>query len=671
MSRPSLLLEIGAGALPAPNPPSVVSATWAPAVYVPPPIPVPGSLTGHATADGTRLTWAAVATASPVYAVERAPDSNGAPGAWAEVGRTTAAEYSASLPGATTFWWRVRAVSFGRASAYTAALAVTTRSAVPIQSETAPAGPHTGLQWYQPSARVTRLWNGEQWLPIADRSVRAAGSNLVSNPTFGHNTALTPENSVLSTGAMATDYWLAQTSAYHSIIVEAGNGVRQILIRLRSDVTLPANLPYTSAEVHSSDFFDVMPSRKYRIKGKASCLRNAAPPAGVNVIHRTNIYWYKQDGSFISETPIDFVNTFAENIVIDHELTAPSNAAKAKFLMMAFVNNTAGTAASPGGGLWCDARWFNVGLHLVNNLDTEIEDGTNYGRFGLDDGVMFNGVRRQGMRIPGSNHRPGDLRNQHQLQIGGRTAKVPTSLSYSATAGSPATATISSTAFTMRAGGTNIGYNAASVGVTGTGGSTVRFFLYFDDASYAGGTPALVATTDGNVIYDSLGRLYCGHVDVVFPTSGTSDGSGGGGGPSCVDWNAVLPDGRLVRELQPGDLVPCWNRDPLRPGVEWVPLRSIGFGIEECCTLVTADGRGRITQSVSTPMDLPDGRIVRTPEMLGELALPLDGLVWSPVVAVIPAGVRRVVKPDLGDRMFFAGDTAEQAMATHNNTVKP
>jgi hypothetical protein len=120
-----LLVELGAGALPAPNPLVPAAASWAPAVYVPPPVPVPGSFAAAGTIGGMALSWTAAAAASAQYAVERAPDTAGAPGAWVEVARVTELSYAVNAAAGTKYWWRVRTFSFGRASVYTSAEAAT------------------------------------------------------------------------------------------------------------------------------------------------------------------------------------------------------------------------------------------------------------------------------------------------------------------------------------------------------------------------------------------------------------------------------------------------------------------------------------------------------------------------------------------------------------------
>lgn len=116
--------------------------------------------------------------------------------------------------------------------------------------------------------------------------------------------------------------------------------------------------------------------------------------------------------------------------------------------------------------------------------------------------------------------------------------KFTGAITYSAAAGTPATATISVGAGQLLIGNTPVSYNAMSAAVSGTAGTTVAFHLYVDDATFSGGTKTLVATTNGNDVYASNARVWIGTCEVTFPTSGTGSGGGrpgGGGGYGNVD----------------------------------------------------------------------------------------------------------------------------------------
>jgi hypothetical protein len=172
------------------------------------------------------------------------------------------------------------------------------------------------------------------------------------------------------------------------------------------------------------------------------------------------------------------------------------------------------------------------------NLDTHVTDGSTYGR--LLGSQLSSGAHK--LTVAGSGARVGDQRNLPQIATMNLRYKWTGAITYSAA--SNGTATISVGAATVPIGSLNISYNAMSVGVTGTAGTSVTYFLYFDDAAYAGGAKTLVATTDGTTVYQNDGRVWVGTVTVAYPSSGTTSGSGGSGGgggtppppPGAGDW---------------------------------------------------------------------------------------------------------------------------------------
>lgn len=184
-----------------------------------------------------------------------------------------------------------------------------------------------------------------------------------------------------------------------------------------------------------------------------------------------------------------------------------------------------------------------------------------------------------------------------------------------------------------------------------------------------------VRTTQGNSQALSLKvSIYNYNVSANDPgsNSGTTE-SGSGGGfvpvdptPWCVDYETtVLPDGRYVRDLRVGDLVEAVD---VRTGLtEWVPLRAMGIGYEDCYYVRTS--HGEVIQSKSTPMDMRDGSVARTPELGGKELLQREAG-WE-VAQIEFLGMRKVCKPDFGNRMFFAGTRPNATIATHNIQYKP
>lgn len=153
-------------------------------------------------------------------------------------------------------------------------------------------------------------------------------------------------------------------------------------------------------------------------------------------------------------------------------------------------------------------------------------------------------------------------------------------------------------------------------------------------------------------------------------SGGGTPGTGGGGSTvppfECVDWETtVLPDGRYVRDLKAGDLVECV--DVATGHRDMAPLRAMGIGNEDCYLVSTCNAA--IIQSASTPMDMRDGSVLRTPDLDGqELLTHAHG--WQRA-SIRFIGRRKVCKPDFGNRMFFAGIAPNRTLATHNVQWKP
>ena len=152
--------------------------------------------------------------------------------------------------------------------------------------------------------------------------------------------------------------------------------------------------------------------------------------------------------------------------------------------------------------------------------------------------------------------------------------------------------------------------------------------------------------------------------DASSGTSGTTPppggGGGGGGGGYCVDYDSMLPDGRYLRDVAVGDLIECVDMVTGERSMQ--PLLAISVGLEDCYRVMTI--HGEVVQSKSTPMDFPDGSIVRTPDLTGlELLTHAHGFESCTITLV---GECVVLKPDLGNRMFFTGVRADSTIATHN-----
>lgn len=376
----------------------------------------------------------------------------------------------------------------------------------------------------------------------------------------------------------------------------------------------------------------------------AQCrVRNFA--LGANGSASLAIWFYDSAGAFLSGGAVAgwAASGTGEWRRVAGVATAPANAAQCKV----------GCEVPPGhsAGFWCfdEFRKFRPDFVLLP-----------------DDLVGDTLGRRIGLRRPGSGHRIGDNRNLPQIMVGNGRAKVATTITYTASAGEPATATISVGAFTVITGSVSVAYSASSVGVSGTGGTSVTYFLYMDDPAYAGGARTLVATTNGNDVYSADGRIYIGSCAVTFPTSGT--GGGDGGRIECIAFGQFIAEDVAIEDARPGTLFHCIDY----PSGQSRPFRRRLQAVEHSiapCVRIETDGGAALVCSVTTPFDLPEGGTVFAPDMLGHQVLTDLGI--ETVVSVTDAGNRCVAHIHLGGISFAAGEDPAHRIYSHNQTQKP
>lgn len=303
----------------------------------------------------------------------------------------------------------------------------------------------------------------------------------------------------------------------------------------------------------------------------------------------------------------------------------------------------------------------NARLSWLAGID-DTPDGTLYGRTSQTDLVS----NRIGLNIKGSRRILGGARNSRASMVAGFNSVRSTTALTANSSGQ-----ISVNAHNVEISGETVTYNAVTNAIVGATVG-VTYVVYTLDPFLDGGTRTYYTQTSIlSAQQAGEGAVHIGNVTI--PSSGTGTGGGDGTGDPdnwCVDWDTVLPDGRLVRELSLGDLVECINVHTGETGM--FPLLGMGFGEEDCYRLVTKELHS-IIQSKSTPMDLPDGRIMQTPEMFGHPVYATIG--GEPILTLVAdlqyLGLRRVVKPDFGNRMFFAGESADKCLATHNAYNKP
>ena len=295
----------------------------------------------------------------------------------------------------------------------------------------------------------------------------------------------------------------------------------------------------------------------------------------------------------------------------------------------------------------------------VDPTKTQVMGGTAPNVYAIagNDVLVSGGYNRIGLRVAGSGQQIADQRNVPPIATANLRSKWSgQTISYSATAGTPATATISVTAASLLNGGSPIPYNAMSVGVSGTGGNTVTYYLYCDDAAYAGGAQTLVATTTGSDIYGSNSRVYVGSCAVTFPTSGSGSGSGSGGGGACVVVGAFGPSGRFDRDTACVD-TPTGA----------VRVRNLKTSHQKC---VRVEYNNATILTCSEDAPLMDGaRKVFAVDALGEILDTSEGP--SRVCSVESVGIKEVVSIDAGDVAYYAADNPDGPFALHHNKIIP
>jgi hypothetical protein len=367
---------------------------------------------------------------------------------------------------------------------------------------------------------------------------------------------------------------------------------------------------------------------------------STTPPAWLSAAHRVRIVFYDATGAligagtFTQDRGVPFTTT-----TDTYTGTAPGGAATAVAVLSAYYVNSTGTVGNTL-ALYTDCATTAIEFVQQTDLASEVK---------------------------------GTLSTQRNLPLvtwgnyGGMWSGL--TLNYSTTTTS---CTFSASAASFVGGGDSIAYNSGSVTVSGTAGSVVTYYLYYDDPTMTGGTKSLQATTAQLTSLNANGRVLVGKATVTYPTSGT--GSGGGGSP-CPDENA------WVLRADPEGLRPDW------------PVRAKEIGVGHHLRLT--DGRaGKVTYSqrkaadrvqvfdengatltcsTSAPLELAGeaGECVLAPDASGRRIKALaDGVAFDPLVwKVEDAGPGYVQHITCENACFWTGDDPDFLFAHHN--LKP
>lgn len=278
------------------------------------------------------------------------------------------------------------------------------------------------------------------------------------------------------------------------------------------------------------------------------------------------------------------------------------------------------------------------------------------------------------LTTPGSGSRIGDQRNMPVISAQNLSYRNTGAVSYSSTYVNTTTsnATISIAASTSYIGSASVSYNAMSTAtLTGTPGTTVTYYIYADDPSYAGGTPSggLQSTTDPNVIFQNDGRVYLGSASVNFATSsGSTGGTGTGGGGGCPhedEWLETLRGFVQAKDVLPGDFLRVLSPDGSHAEC-WEMVQSNTFVIDRGYRITAESGCSkRVTQA--TPLTLRDGTTL-FPHELGDNPLPVNDegrFAWERCSAE-PIGNIPARKIACANKTFAGGTVAGRSVFTHN-----
>ena len=208
-----------------------------------------------------------------------------------------------------------------------------------------------------------------------------------------------------------------------------------------------------------------------------------------------------------------------------------------------------------------------------------------------------------------------------------------------------------------------ITYNADILTVS----QNVRYFVYCDDPYGIGGsqTYQFVTASQFSSLSASSGRYWLGSITTA------SSSNPGGGDPDdnvCVAADMYLREGLLAGDVAVGDIIDAWN--PTHGFYEY-PVQACPKGFAPCVRLITKGGA--VVVSTTTPIDLKDGRTIHAINAFEEELLTLDengNEEWQLCSDIEYLPAREVVKINVSDNSYLAGEKASFRIVTHNQMLK-
>lgn len=198
------------------------------------------------------------------------------------------------------------------------------------------------------------------------------------------------------------------------------------------------------------------------------------------------------------------------------------------------------------------------------------------------------------------------------------------------------------------------------------------YVVYYNDTLQTGGTVTYIASTNGNDALQTGAVHSVGYLQTPATSADPpSDGGGSGGpgtGPRCIAATAMLHDYTLAEDVEVGHEVMILDYD--NDHFVFGEIIALDSAYEACVTIVTESGI-ELTCSVTTPVQIWTGETIPVLQTLGYEVATLDNgmFCWEEVVELRPAGVRRVIQIDCGDKNYAAGDVQDRLIFTHNKPV--
>jgi hypothetical protein len=441
-------------------------------------------------------------------------------------------------------------------------------------------------------------------------SLLTAGRNLVFNGNFTSNVGGFP-NSQGTVGACIRDGWALNSKDVSGINPLYDTNALAIGFIFGSGVSVPANGQVGATWV--SNRFPVQAGLPFALRIYRSIYLAQALPAGLTAVNSVGIDWYTPAGGYISSAFIEKTGSFGTAYDVTPG-TVPSTAGYAFIRLFGLLRNSTGSAIVTSNSNTAEPLFNSVEFLQQADLASDVA-GTLSTQRNLpmvtwgNYGSMWSGL----------------------------------TLTYSTTTTS---CTFSASAASLIGGGDSIAYNSGTVTVTGSPGTTVTYWLYYDDPTGTGGSKSLQATTTQLNSLNSNGRVRVAQVTVTYPTSGTGGGTAPGGCPQ-VDEPVIrrAPDGseEVIRagDVRVGDYLLLssgrWGRVTYSEAKKQPGVRVVG-----------ADGSS-ITCSASAPLETADGPCVTAPYVRGL------------VLKHRRAGVMRVAE------VFDAGDIWVQHITCEND----